>query len=47
MKFTGEQYHGVVELPDKTKGFTFNHAILRVKDLDSYWIEVVDPRRMV
>ncbi|PID61838.1 MAG: lactoylglutathione lyase [Gammaproteobacteria bacterium] len=32
MKFTGEQYAGVVEPPKATEGFVFNHTMLRIKD---------------
>ncbi len=31
MKFSGEQYKGVVSPPKETQGFTFNHTMLRVK----------------
>lgn len=47
MSFTTERHPGVADTPaSETRGFVFNHSMLRVKDPDGYWIEIVQPDRL-
>ncbi|GAA5177038.1 hypothetical protein [Modicisalibacter zincidurans] len=42
-----EQHPGVEpHAPQETAGFTLNHSMLRVKDPDGCWIEIVEPALM-
>lgn len=44
MAFDTESHRGVADkAPEQTCGFVLNHTMLRVKDPDDDWIEIVEP----
>ena len=47
MTFTTEIHPGACARPSgASSGFVLNHTMLRIKDPDDYWIEIVEPGRL-